>query len=73
VGVSDVERPCTDYFECVYDCTVSIRTTEGICMSILYTALIISCIPVAYVLYLVYKLLRELDDIDKQLLDNDDV
>lgn len=42
-------------------------------MSILYTALIISCIPVAYVLYLVYKLLRELDDIDKQQLDNDDV
>jgi cell division protein FtsL len=28
----------------------------------LYTALIICCIPVAYVLYLVYKLLRELDN-----------
>jgi hypothetical protein len=42
-------------------------------MSILYTALIICCIPVSYVLYLVYKLLRELDNTDEQLLDDDDV
>ena len=57
----------------MYDGTINVCTIEGVFMSILYTALIICCIPVAYVLYLVYKLLRELDNTDEQLLDEDDV